>query len=209
MNNNGDLPAKPLSSGRLFGMTPFYRRPITLKAVAITLAVPLLGLGVPWLGWQAWNARPLNIAREFNVSTPAVPTPNAHDLYQQAHDEFQVNRNWRDLPSAILDSSNPPKKREYPLSKKISWVARNQHGFELFERGLKADTLFLPIRSAQPDGRIEAPYHLRWLARYVTVEVEALAQQKKYEAAASRALDIWQMDWKPVTARLRLRLSTR
>ncbi|HEX8834525.1 MAG TPA: hypothetical protein VF719_10010 [Abditibacteriaceae bacterium] len=177
-------------------MTPFYRRPIRLKTVLIVLLTPLMLAGVPALLWLAWNARPVNVTREYGITTPAVPSPNAYDIYKQSYDTFRSPRPGR-APSLLLDYQAAPgsvdDKKKYPLAGKIAWVKHNEKAYALFDKALKTPYLLPPVRSAQPGGELSGPFFLRYLARNITVECEALAEQGQHERAVNRALDIWKM----------------
>jgi len=175
---------------------PFYRRPISgRKVLRVTGSLVLAAAGCT-LVFYAWHARPLNVAAEFGIETPAVPSPNAYDLYKQAHEAITPSVGRKPVAQVLDYSASPgdaedPKK--YPLAAKISWLQQNRAGWALFEQALGTQYVFPPIRSAQRDGYINAPYFQRWLAKYMAVECEVLAAQGQSEKSVQRALNIWQM----------------
>jgi len=177
-------------------MLPFYRRPITAKTVLLVLLVPLVATSVPALLWLGWNARPLNIAREFDIQTPAVRSANAHELYEKAFKEFDARKSGKPVAlivDATADQNVDEDAKKYPLGGKKNWLAKNRAGFQLFDQALKAEYYFPPVRSAQPGGDIEVPLSLYWLARYASVECEVLAAAGQSEKAIHRGIDIWKM----------------
>jgi hypothetical protein len=177
-------------------MTSFLHRPLSFKKFALTALLIFLALAVAALLWLAWNARPVSVAAEYDIATPAVPAPNGFDLYRQAELSFRATTE-RVKPALSLEYNAKPDEiedpKKYPLSGKKQWLSQNRRAFELFDQARKADCLFPPVRSPQPDGEIVIGFYPRWLARYVAVECEVLAAEGKHEAAVQRALDIWEM----------------
>lgn len=152
-------------------------------------AIVFAGFAAALLLGGAWLGRPFDAVREYDLETPAVPAPNAHDLYLAAATAIR-----RAPVSAVVDTeARPGEVKTYPLAAKIRWLKQNQPSFDLFERGLKAEYLLPPIREVQPRGDLFYPGQLNWLARCQRVAVEVLAEQNQPERAASKALDIWKM----------------
>jgi hypothetical protein len=140
----------------------------------------------------AYLGRPFDAVREFGLSSPTVPDPNAHDLYKRANEAIRF------APVAvILDkpglADEPEDAKKYPLAGKVRWLADNKGGFALFEQAKQAEYLYPPIRTPQEGGEIEPVYELRSLARDKVVECEVLAEQHQHEKAVNCALDIWKM----------------
>ena len=178
-------------------MLPFYRRPITLKTVLWILLPPIALVSIFAILWLAWGARPLNLASEFNLQTPALPSPNAHDLYHKAAVTIEVQMDPRKPVALVLDynsrQSDPEDPKKYPLEGKRRWLEKNRPGFQLFDQALQVEYYFPPVRSAQRYGTINAPYQHYNLGKYIAVECEVLAADGKSEQAINRAIDIWHM----------------
>jgi hypothetical protein len=160
-----------------------------LRRIALLAVIAAL---TGFAGAVAYLGRPYDAVREFGLDTPAVPSPNAHDLYRQANDAIRF------APVAVvLDkpglANEPEDPKKYPLAGKKRWLAENARGFSIFKQAQKANYLYPPIRTPQNGGNIEPAYELRSLAKYKVVQCQVLAAQNQPEEAVQCALDIWQL----------------
>jgi hypothetical protein len=176
---------------------PFYRRPISGKAVGKYVLKSLTTFAVLTLLTFAWHARPLRPAAEYGIAPRALPSPNAHDLYLQTYEVFERSRGSGKAVALILDASatvnTVDDDKTYPLARKVRWLQQNKRGFELFDQALRAEYGF-PVEADTPsDGKVSSEFALRWLARYVSVECQVLSAQGHHDKALQRALDVWQM----------------
>ncbi len=179
---------------------PFYRRPITRKTVLLVVFTPLSVAAVSGLLWLAWAARPLNVVREFGVTTPqqTPPVSNAAGLYDAAYKKFTELKDSRKPVDRILDRKAPASKdnddKLYPLSGKIQWLEDNKEAFFLLDKATAATYAPSSAQDAKPAGDELSKFgNYRELARYNAVRCEVLAAQGKHAQAVDKAIEFWQL----------------
>ena len=171
MNDNSPPPATPARRPRKWW----------LACLVCLAALPIV-----------WLLRPLNIEGEFGVPTPALPQPNAYDLYLQAARAIK-----REPVDGILDVQAPRDQAQwparYPQAAKVRWLQENARGFALFQQAMRAECLHPAVRRTEPEGVSPELYQLRDLGRYKSVESHARAAGGDAPGAVASALDAFEM----------------
>ncbi|RYX82483.1 hypothetical protein EON83_19370 [bacterium] len=151
---------------------------------------------VTTLIYGVWALRPLNVEGEFGPS-PTLPSPNGYDELLKAHRQIltvstEFERRNKQAVDPLLEIGSPEGKI-YPSHVRAQWVEQSKEGFETLDRALKMPFQFpVFIPKSEYDSRVEG-YHIRFLAKGLTVKSDHQASQGDHFGAAKTALDAIQL----------------
>ncbi len=166
----------------------------SMKKIFKWALVPLALL----IGSAIYVLRPINIEREWGISSPTVPNPNGYDLILQASSQFSGTSEYKNGVSTSIDEifgGLPPKdeaeaRQKYPTARKVVWMKANDAAFTTSERALKVPFVTPPKRMWTDEYEISKA---RYVANCWRVKAKTFAELNQSEKAIATTLDLFEL----------------